>query len=152
MHISLYSTYRLRSYAMKAKSCAYISHNHITSVHKFLNYVTSPCECILNLFVHRSEKEKSKFQAEVYELLAQVENVTKEKITISKTVERCEITISELHIKIEELNRTIVDITSHKQRLSQENIELIKEVQDLKVCKIIIISNNSLYFGQVHSF
>lgn len=83
--------------------------------------------------VCRSEKEKSKFQAEVYELLAQVENVTKEKITITKTVEKLEINISELHIKIEELNRTIVDITSHKQRLSQENVELIKEVQDLKV-------------------
>jgi hypothetical protein len=26
-----------------------------------------------------------------------------------------------------------VDITSHKTRLSQENIELVKEVQDLKV-------------------
>lgn len=88
---------------------------------------------MLCFLVIRSEKEKSKFQAEVYELLAQVENSTKEKILISKTVEKLEVTISELHIKIEELNRTIVDITSHKQRLSQENVELIKEVQDLKV-------------------
>lgn len=84
-------------------------------------------------FVFRVEKEKSKFQAEVYELLAQVENVTKEKITVQKVVEKLEISISELHIKIEELNRTIVDITSHKQRLSIENVELTKEVQDLKV-------------------
>lgn len=65
-----------------------------------------------------------------------MENVTKEKITFAKTVERLEVNISELHIKIEELNRTIVDITSHKTRLSQENIELVKEVQDLKVCLI----------------
>lgn len=50
-----------------------------------------------------------------------------------KHVERLEITISELNVRIEELNRTIVDITSHKQRLSQENIELTKEVQDIKV-------------------
>jgi len=50
-----------------------------------------------------------------------------------KTVEKLEIHISELNVKIEELNRTIVDITSHKTRLSQENIELVKEVQDLKV-------------------
>lgn len=67
-----------------------------------------------------------------------MENVTKEKITIVKTCEKYEVTISELHIKIEELNRTIVDITSHKQRLSQENVELIKEVQDLKVRMIFI--------------
>lgn len=99
-------------------------------------YVTTLSNVEL-LFVYRAEKEKSKFQAEVYELLAQVENVNKEKITISKTCERLEISISELHIKIEELNRTIVDITSHKQRLSQENIELTKEVQDLKVREIV---------------
>lgn len=101
-----------------------------------------------SFFVARAEKEKSKFQAEVYELLAQVENVTKEKITISKTCERLEVSISELHIKIEELNRTIVDITSHKQRLSQENVELVKEVQDLKVLILFnnnyLISNNSI--------
>lgn len=50
-----------------------------------------------------------------------------------KQIERLEITITELNVKIEELNRTVVDITSHKARLSQENIELIKEVQDIKV-------------------
>lgn len=92
------------------------------------------CDDTIRFLVFRVEKEKSKFQAEVYELLAQVENVTKEKITVQKVVEKLEISISELHIKIEELNRTIVDITSHKQRLSIENIELTKEVQDLKVC------------------
>lgn len=75
-----------------------------------------------------------------------MENVTKEKITISKTCEKLEITISELHVKIEELNRTIVDITSHKQRLSQENVELIKEVQDLKVRLTSHTFENTLKF------
>lgn len=51
----------------------------------------------------------------------------------AKHVERLEITISELNVRIEELNRTVVDITSHKTRLSIENIELVKEVQDIKV-------------------
>lgn len=69
----------------------------------------------------------------MYELIAQVESVTKEKFTSFKLVEKLEITVSELSVKIEELNRTIVDITSHKSRLHQENIELIKDVQDLKL-------------------
>lgn len=69
----------------------------------------------------------------MYELLAQLDSVTKEKLLSIKTVEKLEIHVSELNVKIEELNRTIVDITSHKTRLSQENIELVKEVQDLKV-------------------
>jgi len=73
----------------------------------------------------------------VYELLAQLDSVTKEKLLSIKTVEKLEVHISELNVKIEELNRTIVDITSHKTRLSQENIELVKEVQDLKVIDIL---------------
>lgn len=81
----------------------------------------------------RSEKEKGKFQAEVYELLSTIESNNKERLMQAKHVERLEITISELNVRIEELNRTVVDITSHKTRLSQENIELIKEVQDIKV-------------------
>lgn len=81
----------------------------------------------------RSEKEKAKFQQEVYELLAQLESANKEKSLSMKTVEKLEIHVSELNVKIEELNRTIIDITSHKTRISQENIELVKEVQDLKV-------------------
>lgn len=92
-----------------------------------MNYVTG----FVGIF--RADKEKSKFQQEVYELLAQLDNVTKEKLMSIKTVEKLEVHVSELNIKIEELNRTIVDITSHKTRLSQENIELVKEVQDLKV-------------------
>lgn len=85
------------------------------------------------IFCHRAEKEKSKFQSEVYELLAQVESVNKERLISIKHSEKLEVTINELNIRIEELNRTVVDITSHKQRLSQENIELVKEVQDIKV-------------------
>lgn len=69
-------------------------------------------------------------------------------------MEKLEVTVHEYSIKIEELNRTIIDITSYKTRLSQvwifsswvdcftnsyffyvlqENIELTKEVQELKV-------------------
>lgn len=50
-----------------------------------------------------------------------------------KTVEKLEVHVAELNVKIEELNRTVIDITNHKTRISQENIELTKEVQDLKV-------------------
>ncbi|EDW36481.1 GL10285 [Drosophila persimilis] len=80
----------------------------------------------------RAEKDKSKFQAEVYELLSQIEVYNKEKIVSEKHISKLEISITELNVKIEELNRTVIDITSHKSRLSQENIELIKDVQDLK--------------------
>jgi len=82
---------------------------------------------------NRAEKERAKFQAEIYELMSQVESSTKEKIIHVKTIEKLEISISELSIRIEELNRTILDVTSIKQRISQENLDLVKEVQDLKI-------------------
>lgn len=85
------------------------------------------------LFHFRAEKEKAKFQAEIYELLSTVESSNKEKIIHIKQIERLEVSVSEFSIKIEELNRTILDITSLKQRISQENLDLVKEVQDLKI-------------------
>lgn len=81
----------------------------------------------------RVEKEKAKFQQEVYELLAQVEASNKDRLISIKHVEKLEVVVHELNIRIEELNRTVIDITSHKTRLSQENLEYVKEIQDLKV-------------------
>ncbi|XP_071530231.1 paramyosin, long form-like isoform X2 [Panulirus ornatus] len=88
---------------------------------------------ILTKTKNKSEKEKAKFQAEVYELTEQLEKVTLESANYYKSVKTLNITIQELQIKIEELNRTIIDITSSKQRLSVENVELTKVVQELKV-------------------
>ncbi|GIX77011.1 paramyosin [Caerostris extrusa] len=81
----------------------------------------------------RIEKEKQKFQAEVYDLLAQVENAHKEKLTAQKTVEKYEVTIHEMNIRIEELSRQVTEITAQRSRLSSENSDLMKEVQEIKV-------------------
>lgn len=42
-----------------------------------------------------------------------------------KHVEKLEITIHEMNVRFEELNRTVIDITSHKTRLSQVMINII---------------------------
>lgn len=65
--------------------------------------------------------------------MAQVDSLNKDKFIQVKTIEKLEVCITELNVRIEELNRTIIDITSHKTRIASENIELIKEVQDLKI-------------------
>lgn len=82
---------------------------------------------------NRAEKEKAKFQSEIYELLAQSESSTKERIIHIKQIEKLEVHVTELNVKIEELSRSITDITSIKQRIHQENLDLVKEVQDLKI-------------------
>lgn len=52
---------------------------------------------------------------------------------IQKTVEKLEQTVHDSNIKIEELNRTVNEVTAQKTRLSAENTELIKEVHEYKV-------------------
>lgn len=79
------------------------------------------------------EKEKSKAQTEVIELSEQLDRMTIENANSHKSIKSLTVQIQEVNIKVEELNRTIVDITSSKQRLSVENVELTKVVQELKV-------------------
>jgi uncharacterized coiled-coil DUF342 family protein len=81
----------------------------------------------------RVDKEKQKFQAEVFELLAQIEQANKDKLIAQKTVEKLEYTVHELNIRIEEINRTVIEVTAQRQRLTAENAELIKEVHEYKV-------------------
>ena len=59
--------------------------------------------------------------------------VTKDKLTIQKTVEKLEHQVSESHIRIEELSRQVNEVTAQRVRLSTENSELIKEVHEYKV-------------------
>ena len=83
--------------------------------------------------IFRVEKEKQKFQAEVFELLAQVETANKDKLIAQKTVEKLEHTVYELNIRIEEITRQVTEVTAQRQRLSTENAELIKEVHEYKI-------------------
>lgn len=52
---------------------------------------------------------------------------------IQKTVEKLEQSVHDSNIKIEELNRTVNEVTAQKTRLSSENTELIKEIHEYKV-------------------
>ena len=81
----------------------------------------------------RSDKEKQKLQAEVFELLAQIETANKDKLVALKTVEKLEYTVHELNIRIEEISRTVTEVTAQRVRLSTENAELIKEIHEYKV-------------------
>lgn len=91
------------------------------------------------------DKERSKYQTEVYELTDQLEKATVEAANNNKTVKSLNIVIQELNVRIEEMNRTVIDLTSYKQRISSENIELHKSVQELKVRieEVTYISKNA---------
>lgn len=69
----------------------------------------------------------------MFELLAQVETVTKEKHTYQKTVEKLEHSVHETNIRIEELTRNVNEVTAQRARLATENGELLKEIHEYKV-------------------
>lgn len=48
------------------------------------------------------------------------------QLTYQKQVEKLEVTVHEYSLKIEEMNRTIIDITSHKTRISQVGRNCLK--------------------------
>jgi len=97
---------------------------------------------ILTKSKNKVEKEKSKFQSEVYELTDQLEKATLEAAGHNKNVKSLNIIIQELNIKIEELSRQCSDLSSTKTRITSENVSLHQSVQELKV-KIEEITYNS---------
>merc|ERR1711988_1275569 len=60
---------------------------------------------------------RTKHQTAMMELQDQIESLQSEKVSIKKVVEKLEITVNEYNIKIGDLNRTVADMTSAKQRL-----------------------------------
>merc|ERR1712106_1241374 len=79
------------------------------------------------------EKEKAVMKTEISELYAQIEILQSEKISIKKVVEKLEITVNEYHIKIEDLNRGVVELNSAKQRLQMEATESTKKFNEMKL-------------------
>lgn len=57
-----------------------------------------------------------------------------------KQAEKLEVTVHEYSIKVEELNRTIIDITSHKARISQVSSFLFI----LKICLLVTNYNRNI--------
>jgi chromosome segregation ATPase len=77
-------------------------------------------------------KEKTVMQTEITELIAKIELLSQEKTTIRKVVEKLEIQVHEYNLKIENLNKTVVEVTSQKARLQQENVEVSRHLNEMK--------------------
>merc|ERR1712228_1038136 len=78
-------------------------------------------------------KEKTKMSTEISELLAHIEVLNQEKCTMKKCCEKLEITINEYNVKIQEMSKNIIEITSQKQRLSQDNQDSTRKLNEMKL-------------------
>jgi chromosome segregation ATPase len=77
-------------------------------------------------------KEKSKISVEVQELMAKIEVLMSERVSMKKVVERLEITVHEYNVKMEDLNRTVVDVQGQKSRMAFENTEAVRKLNEFK--------------------
>jgi chromosome segregation ATPase len=78
-------------------------------------------------------KEKSKMSTEISELLAHIEVLNQEKCTMKKCCEKLEITINEYNVKIQEMSKSIIEMTSHKTRLAQDNQDSTRKLNEFKL-------------------
>lgn len=78
-------------------------------------------------------KEKSKMSTEISELLAHIEVLNQEKCSMKKCCEKLEITINEYNIKIQDMSKSIIEMTSMKQKLSQDNQDSTRRLNEYKL-------------------
>jgi hypothetical protein len=64
--------------------------------------------------------------------------------TYVKQVEKLELHVHEYTLKVEELNRTIIDITSHKTRLSTVRLQRKRLFKKEKILRNIFIDRKTL--------
>merc|ERR1711892_1306295 len=81
----------------------------------------------------KTVKEKGVMKTEISELYAQIEILQSEKISIKKVVEKLEITVNEYYIKMEDQNRTLVEMNSQKQKLQMEAQDANKKMNEFKL-------------------
>ena len=78
-------------------------------------------------------KEKSKMSTEISELLAHIEVLNQEKCTMKKCCEKLEITINEYNVKIQEMSKSIIEMTSQKTLLAQNNQDSTRKLNEMKL-------------------
>jgi chromosome segregation ATPase len=78
----------------------------------------------------RIEKEKNQQRAEIDELRGQIDHLNKAKLTSEKLNKQLEAQLSEASTKIAELQREIHDVTSHKNRLLQEQSDVMHRLDE----------------------
>ncbi|CAA95848.1 Myosin-1 [Caenorhabditis elegans] len=79
------------------------------------------------------EKEKGVLQKELDDINAQVDQETKSRVEQERLAKQYEIQVAELQQKVDEQSRQIGEYTSTKGRLSNDNSDLARQVEELEI-------------------
>merc|ERR1719225_728266 len=87
------------------------------------------------------DKDKNQIIAEIADVRAATDEVSRSKASAEKTMRNLNNTLNELNKKVEECNLNLGDMEQFKRRLTAENADLLRQLQELE--------NNAGLVGQL---
>merc|ERR1719187_128786 len=78
------------------------------------------------------EKDKSNIVHEVQDIRAAADEITRSKASVEKSNKYLIATLNDCNKRVEEANLTIGDFEASKRKLSSENADLLRTVQELE--------------------
>ena len=86
----------------------------------------------LNNLSLRIEKDKNQIIAEIADVRAATDEVGRSKASAEKTLRNLNNNLNELNKKVEECNLNLGDMEQSKRRLTAENADLLRQLQELE--------------------
>merc|ERR1711862_565110 len=78
------------------------------------------------------DKDKNQIIAEIADVRAATDEVSRSKASAEKTMRNLNNTLNELNKKVEECNLNLGDMEQFKRRLTAENADLLRQLQELE--------------------
>ena len=103
----------------------------------------------LNINYFRIEKDRQQILAEIQDVRAAAEEVSRSKACAEKSHKHILINLNELNKKIEESTLNLGDIEASKRRLTSENADLLRQLQELEANANLMLKTKSSMVAQL---
>ena len=97
----------------------------------------------------RIEKDKTQIMSEIQDVRAAAEEVARSKACAEKSHKHILGQLNELNKKIEESNLNLGDMEAAKRRLTAENADLLRQLQELEASANLMLKTKSSMVAQL---
>merc|ERR1711971_435579 len=95
------------------------------------------------------DKDKNQIIAEIADVRAATDEVSRSKASAEKTMRNLNNTLNELNKKVEECNLNLGDMEQFKRRLTAENADLLRQLQELENNANLLMKTKAGLVGQL---
>merc|ERR1719350_2734377 len=95
------------------------------------------------------EKDKNQIIAEIADVRAATDEVGRSKASAEKTLRNLNNNLNELNKKVEECNLNLGDMEQSKRRLTAENADLLRQLQELENSANLLLKTKAGLVGQL---